>query len=206
MVVYNTEYGYRTRPNDKASYFANPTKAAAYMNQAEYMSWKNPRISTYAQYELIDEGWFPTGLFFLPGTAACPGPNFCPKPSFYAYRLPVWLPKTKARHGQALEVWGGVRAARYARTDTHTKQSVQIQFAPRGSTTYRTVKTMTLNNAYGYFDTHIAFPGSGSVRLSWTYPVTDAGLNDPLPQLLAGLPPALTSPQIFSRTTSISLH
>jgi hypothetical protein len=206
MAVYNTEYGYRTRPNDTANFFTNPTQAAAYMNQAEYMSWKNPRISTYAQYELTDEGWFPTGLFFAPNTSACPGASPCPKPSFYAYRIPVWLPVTKTKRGHALEVWGGVRAARYATRDTGTAQHVQIQFAPRGSSSYRTVTSVRLSNPYGYFDTHIKFPGSGSVRLTWTYP-SSAGLIDPLVNLLSGqLPAQATSSQIFSRTTSITLH
>jgi hypothetical protein len=205
MVIYNTEFGYRTRPNDQASYFADPTTAAALMNQSEYMSWKNPRVTTYAQYELVDNGWFPTGLFFAPNTVACPGQFYCPKPSFYAYRLPVWVPVTRTKRGHALEVWGGVRAARYARMDTGKKQKVQIQFAPKGSTSFRTVKTVTIGNAYGYFDTRVTFPGSGSVRLTWTYPA-DSRLSDPLPGLNFSLPASATSPQIFSRTTSITLH
>jgi hypothetical protein len=214
MAIYNTEYGYRTRPNDTLSFLANPQKAAQYMNEAEYISWKNPRIATYEQYLLLDPvfnpatnvGWFRTGLIWQPHTKACPGAIPCPKPSFYAYRLPVWLPITKAKRGKTLEVWGGVRAARYARGDTGRAQSVQVQFAPKGSSRYSTVKTIRLTNQFGYFDAHIKFPGSGSVRLTWSYPSADGGLTDPLVGLIPGLPTLLKSSQIYSRTTNITLH
>jgi hypothetical protein len=211
LAVYNTEYGYRTRPNDTARYFANPQQAAGYLNQSEYLSWKNPRIATYDQYELVDQGWFPTGLFWAQHTRACPGndPFACPKPSFYAYRLPIWLPVTTAKKGHPLEVWGEVRPADYAQQDTGKPQFVQIQWAPKGSSSYRTKKTVRIGNPYGYFDTHMKFPGSGSVRLTWSYPPssTDAGLIDPLVNLLPGvLPAAATASQIYSRTTSITLH
>jgi hypothetical protein len=196
MKIFNTEYAYRTRPNDTQSFFTSPQKAAAYMNQAEYLSWKNPRIGTYDQYELEDAGWFPTGLFFSAHTTACPGANPCPKPSFAAYRLPVWLPKTSTKHGHTLEVWGNARAADLARRDTGRAQFVQIQFASGGSSSFRTVKTVRITNSFGYFDVRVKFPSSGSVRLAWSYPAGDAGLRDALDP----------SQQIFSRTTRIGVH
>ena len=205
MVVYNTEYGYRTRPNDTQTFFTNPDNAAQYINQAEYISWKNPRVSTYDQFELDDVAGFPTGLFFLPNTQACSLPIPCPKPSFYAYRLPIWLPFTSGKRGRALEVWGDARPARFARSDTGQAQSVQIQFAPGGSSSYSTIKSVRVTNGYGYFDTQVKFPGSGNVRLEWSYPSGDAGLANPL-AAVAGEPAALLSNQIYSRVTAISLH
>jgi hypothetical protein len=204
MAIYNTEYAYRTKSNDVQDFFPTPDQAAQYLNQAEYISWKNPRIKTYDQYELVDSGSFPTGLFFAPHTAACPGGLPCPKPSFYSYRIPVWLPHTSARRGKSLEVWGDVRAAHYARGDTGQAQNVQIQFAPSGSSTFSTVKTVRISNNYGYFDVNVNFPGSGSVRLAWTYPTGDGGLSDPLAG--QGFPADVTNPTIFSRVTGISLH
>jgi hypothetical protein len=198
LSVYNTEYAYATRPNTTVSGTASPAKAAAYINQAEYMSWKNPRIATYDQYELIDAGWFPVGLFFPPHTQACPSSVPCPKPSFFSFRLPVWLPVTSARRGKSLEVWGDVRPAHYA----GGSQSVQIQYAPKGSSKYRTVKNVRITNPHGYFDVHVKFPGSGNVRLAWTYP---SGLTDPLASL-PGEPATLANPHAFSRVTSIKLH
>jgi hypothetical protein len=206
LKIYNTEYAYRTRPNDTAKAFTSPTNAAKYINQAEYLSWKNPRIGSYDQYELLDLGWFPTGLFFPPN--APPGNRTSipwPKPSFYAYRMPVWLPVTSAKRGRSIEVWGGVRAARYARVDTGHKQSVQIQFGSKASGSFRTVKTVRITNQYGYFDVHVKFPGSGYVRLAWSYPSTDAGLTDPFASI-RGEPSALRSAQVYSRVTRIKLH
>jgi hypothetical protein len=203
MAIYNTEYGYATRPNETSSNFASPGAAARYINQAEFISWRNRRVTTYAQYELADSGWFRTGLFWKPHTVASPGPLFRPKPSFYAYRLPVWLPVTRARRGRPLEVWGEVRAARYARMDTGRAQHVQIQFAPRGSTHYRTLRTVRLTSADGYFDVHVRFPASGSVRLTWTYPAGDPRLRD---ALRAFFWRAASHRRIFSRTTRITLN
>jgi hypothetical protein len=205
LSVYNTEYGYSTRPNQTTSSTATPTQAATFINQAEYLSWKNPRIATFDQYELVDQGWFPVGLFFPQNTQACPGLLPCPKPSFFSYRLPVWLPVTSAKHGKSLEVWGDVRPARYARLDTGQSQNVQIQYAPNGSSSYRTVKSVRITNAYGYFDVRVKFPGSGSVRLAWTYPSGDARLIDPF-ALITGEPATLADPQAVSRVTTITLH
>jgi hypothetical protein len=195
MAAYNTEYGYRTRPNDTASFFATPDEAAAYINEAEFMSWKNPRIATYDQYELQDGGWFPTGLFFAPQTAACPGMFPCAKPSFAAYRFPVWLPITQIPRGQATEVWGNARPAYFARLDTGRAQSVQIQWAPGSSGQFQTVATVQ-TSALGYLDTQVKFPGNGQVRLAWEYPPGDAKLLDPLDP----------SPWIYSRVTNISFY
>lgn len=206
LSIYNTEYGYATRPNEPKHYIDTPTVAATNLNHAQYLSWKNPRIATYDQYEVVDSsGWFRTGLFWYPHTQACPGSTPCPKPSFYAYRMPIWLPVTKGKRGHALEVWGQARAAGYARSDIHHAQTVQIQFASRGSGTYRTIKKVRLTSPYGYFDTHVKFPGSGSVRIAWTYPKSDASLTDPYAST-PGFPPAVTSSSVFSRTTTITLH
>jgi hypothetical protein len=205
LSIYNTEYSFATRPNLTSASIATPTQAAAFINQAEYMSWKNPRVATYDQYELVDQGWFPVGLLFPQNTQACPGVVTCPKPSFFSYRLPVWLPVTSTKRGKSLEVWGDVRPARYARVDTGQPQSVQIQYAPNGSNTYQTVKSVRITNTQGYFDVHVKFPGSGNVRLAWTYPSGDGALTDPI-ATLAGEPATLLDPQAFSRVTSITLH
>lgn len=204
LKIYNTEYAYRTRPNDIARAFTSPQNAAKYINEAEYLSWKNPRIATYDQYELADGGWFPTGLFFAPGTKANPRSIAYPKPSFYAFRVPVWLPVTSSKRGRSLEVWGGVRAARFARLDTGRRQSVQIQFGSSAAGSFKTIKTVRITNQWGYFDVHVKFPGSGYVRLAWTYPSGDGSLSDPV--AVAGEPAALTSAHVFSRVTHIKLH
>ena len=180
-MLWNTEYGYQTNPPkphydplDK-SIEASVTQAAQYINQAEYLSYKNPRIANYMQYLLIDPeqpagssndwGGYASGLEFFNGTH---------KPGYAAYQMPIWLPKTSSGTD---EVWGDVRPAHYALTDMPgTPEAVTIQFTPKGSTTPRTLATVPINNSYGYYDTHVSIPGAGTVQATWAFPTGDVRL------------------------------
>jgi hypothetical protein len=171
MAVFNTEYGYETRPPQTNRLFPTPATAAIFLNWAEYLSWKNPQIATTDQYELQDHGWFTTGLLTSRGKF---------KPSFYAYRLPVWLPVTATKRGRTLEVWGCVRPAQYANADTGKAQYVEIEFARGSSGAFRNLKAVRISNSRGYFDVRVRFPSGGQVRLAWEYPPGDTKLADPL--------------------------
>jgi hypothetical protein len=170
LSIYNDEYGYITHPPNKGQ-FVSPSTAAYYINWAEYLSWSTHRIGSTMQYLLYDpphnpllpQGGFASGLLFSSGR---------PKPSFDAYRLPLYLPVTSAGGGHSLEVWGCARPAPAISSDIHVTQSVQIQFA-RGRGSFKTIKTVKITSSRGYFDTHVTFPGSGEVRLAWTYPSRD---------------------------------
>ena len=137
--IYNNEYGYITNPPNRSltplnphGQFVSPSTAAYYINWAEYLSWRNPRIASTMQYLLYDPnprlapefGGFASGLIFYGGTR---------KPAYDAYRLPLFLPTTTARsqqpepRGVGLRAPGAVRAARQ-----RSPQQVQIQFQ-RGS-------------------------------------------------------------------------
>jgi hypothetical protein len=196
--IFATEFGYQTAPpkprystKDKA-YNVTTTTAALYLNWAEYLSYKNPRIGAYDQYLLADPPSTAANNFD-PYASGIEFANGQPKPGYYAFALPLYLPKTSGSHGQSLEVWGGVRAARFASLDLGgTHQTVEIQFAAKGSSTFTTLSTVTITNREGYFDTHVTFPSSGTVRLQYTYPATD--------MLLA---PGVT---IDSRDVSVTIH
>jgi hypothetical protein len=178
--LYNNEYGYITNPPNynltalnPNSKFVSPSTAAYYINWAEYLSWRNPRIASTMQYLLYDPnprkapefGGFASGLIFYSGAR---------KPAYDAYRLPLFLPNQTARSPrQNLEVWGCVRPAHYARLDSGDPQQVQIQFQRGSRGAFRTLRTVTVNNVRGYFDLQMRFSGSGSVRLAWTYPKGD---------------------------------
>lgn len=177
--IFSTEFGYQTNPPENIARTTPPATAAIYLNWAEYISWRDPRIRSYDQYLLKDPpaGNFATGLLFANGT---------PKPTFAAFRLPIYLPVTAAASGHALEVWGCVRPFHYARlVPGGGSQSVNIQFAASGSSAFRTVETLPLTDPYGYFDVRTHFPGSGSVRLEWSYP---------------------QGPAIYSRIVAVTLH
>ncbi len=177
--IYNDEYGYITEPphpSDSIGKFVSPATAAYYINWAEYLSWKWPRVVSYMQYPVwdaapnpgVDQGiyqGFSAGLFTY---------SAAPKPGYYSYRLPLFLPVTTTRRGRTLEVWGDVRPGYFASQDTHATQFAQIQFQAhsRGSFT-RIGSPVRITNQQGYFDVHVKFPTSGTVRLAWTYPKVD---------------------------------
>ncbi len=179
--IYDTEFGYITSPPkhspDPTSsvrvIYLSPALAAGYMNWAEYISWRNPRIRSFEQYLLYDPyrptrannwGGFASGLLSWNGVQ---------KATYYAWRLPLYLPVTRARPGHALQVWGCIRPARFGELDTGSPQTAQIQFAPRASGNYTTLRTVTVGAGSCYFDLHMTFPSSGKVRLAYTYPAGD---------------------------------
>jgi hypothetical protein len=213
--IYNTEYGYLTHPPNRENY-PSPATAAYYINWAEYLSWKQPRVASTMQYLLYDpvlnaapaggDGGFTSGLLSVNGK---------PKPGYAAYRLPLFLPVTSTRRGRSLEVWGCVRPARYAilgtgqppssqggssqtgqtqGNQTGQPQTAHIQFARGSSGTFATLRTVTVSNPNNcYFDVRMRFPGSGTVRLAYTYP------NDPL----LVLPPSVTGSTVYSRSVGV---
>jgi hypothetical protein len=194
--IYNTEYGYITHPPNRKN-FPSPATAAYYINWAEYLSWKQPRIATAMQYLLYDpvltaaslrgDGGFTSGLDYSGGK---------PKPAYAAYRLPLYLPVTSARRGRSLEVWGCVRPARYAILGAGQSQTAGVQFARGSSGAFTTLRTVTISNPNNcYFDIRMRFPGSGTVRLAYTYPT------DPL--LL--FTPAVEGSTVYSRSVAIKL-
>jgi hypothetical protein len=52
--IWNTEYGYITCPPTCAYRNVSPATAAAYINWAEYLSWRNPGTASTFQYLLYD--------------------------------------------------------------------------------------------------------------------------------------------------------
>jgi hypothetical protein len=196
--VYNTEYGYITNPPNTGTQYLPPAKAAIYLNWAEYLTWRNPRIANSMQFGLYDQrinrsvfgpGGFASALIAYTGK---------PKATFYAYRMPIFMPTTRANHGQSLELWGCARPAPYAYDDTHRPQYVQIQFRSRPGRQFKTIRTVRLTAAGGcYFDVAVAFPSSGTVRLQWSYPRGDHRLLDPA---------APSQTAIHSRSVQITIH
>jgi hypothetical protein len=210
--VWNTEYGYISNPprSDGVS-LANQ---AFYMNWAEYISWKNPRIGSFMQYLLVDPdpthgvfacGGFSSGLIFNPALTTAPcahgATGGAPKPALDAWRLALYMPRTSARKDRALEVWGCVRPAAYAFRDTHRAQIGRIQFEAKGSAVFADVGSVTLRGGSCYFDRRIKFPSSGLVRLAYAYPVSDTSL---LPTFAAGYGDPLTP--AVSRSQAITVR
>lgn len=163
--IYDTEFGYQTDPPEKIARAINPTLAAYYSNWAEYISWKDPRVASWDQYLLTDPpppSNFDTGLQFA---------NAMPKgPMQDAFRVPLYLPDATGKQGQALEVWGDLRPAHYARQVSKAPEVADIQFKPSGGGAFKTVQRITVTDSYGYFEAPVTFPSTGSVRVAWSPP------------------------------------
>lgn len=165
--IWSTEYGFVTSPPQKGGHhYPTPAKAAIYLNQSEYMSYKNRSVASYAQYLLTDPpnptekggGLFASGLVFSDGSH---------KPGYDAYRLPLWMPQQTVKRGARAEVWGGARPAVFS----SSASTVEIQQRSAGA--WNTLATEKVNRSNGYFDTHLKFRAGGSVRLAYTYPAAD---------------------------------
>jgi hypothetical protein len=189
--IYNNEYGYITNPpNHNKLGYVSPATAAYYLNWAEYLSWRMGRLASYMQYLLYDPnptvgvpeyGGFASGLILYNGTVL---------PTYAAFRLPLYLPASTARRGQSLEVWGCARPARAL-----AQPQVAIQFQPGSRGPFTTLKTIAVTDPHGYFDLPITFPGSGSVRLAWSYP----------PRSATGTADSMASNTVYSRTVKVTI-
>jgi hypothetical protein len=183
--IYSDEYGYITHP-PAVSGFVSPATAAYYINWAEYLSWKNPRVASYSQYLLKD----PSPVNSFPGYASgLEYSNGQPKPSYNAYRLPLYLPQTSFARRASVEVWGDVRPAPFMQRDGNGPQTVSIQL------NHKTIYTVTATDSGGYFDLHMKFATSGTVRLAYTYPRSDPFL-----------PLGTAGSTVYTRNVSIDVH
>jgi hypothetical protein len=170
LPLYFTEYGYETNPPNPYR-GVSLSKQAQYLDEAQYMAWKDPRVRAMAQFLLVDSApdrsfpkgsigyWstFQTGLQFLDGAH---------KPSFDAYRLPIYVPNPTFHSGGSLFVWAMLRPA-----PNDTLQHAQIQWSS-GDRDYRTIASVSTTDPSGFLTTDVKPPGSGLLRVQW---VSSAG-------------------------------
>jgi hypothetical protein len=183
--IYNDEYGYITTPPARFGAYVSPATAADYDNWGEYISWHNPHVASYMAY-LRDPG--PTSPFasFDNGLETETGQ---PKPAYDAYRLPLYLPTVALSRHASVEVWGAARPDAFASQDGTYPQTVAIQLNDR------TIRTVTLLDPGEYFDLHMQFPASGTIRLAYTYPPQEPFL-----------PVGAAGSTVYSRTVRITVH
>jgi hypothetical protein len=159
--LYLTEFGYESNPPKPCVNSA--AQQAIWLNEAEYMAWKDPYVRSWNQFELVDNppvgsapgaqcaGGFQTGLELLGGGQ---------KPSFDAFRIPIWLPVR--HHGRSVEVWGQLRPANHSQT-----QYAVIEFQRRGRRSFRQLAEVPTTNSEGFVDMRVRIPAAGFVRLAW---------------------------------------
>lgn len=115
MPVWVTEFAFQTDPPDP---FQSPIrKVPGFMGMSEWLTWRNSRVASHAQYLLYDDRASGSGFARYAGFQS--GIRFAnrkAKPGVYnAYRLPFFVRRVGSRK---VEVWGGVRAAGKGRTVT----------------------------------------------------------------------------------------
>ncbi|MGZ5311343.1 MAG: hypothetical protein ACXWZK_06400 [Solirubrobacterales bacterium] len=149
LPVFYTEFGFQTNPPDRI-FGVRVALQADYVNQSDWMAYRDSSVKSVAQYKLVDEtaiSSFQSGLRFIDGS---------PKPAYEAYRLPIWV----TRSGSNVRVYGQVRPA----ADS-TPQQVDIQVKPAGGS-FATVQTVTVSSLKGHFLQTLP-ARSGTWRLSW---------------------------------------
>ncbi len=165
--LYLTEYGNESNPPDpRGLTFA---VQAAYSNQAEWITYRNPRVKALTQFLLVDDkptagvenpieaygGTFQSGLITQEGRV---------KPAMLAYRLPIFLPSRSVKKGRKLRVWGLVRPAA---NGTAPRVQLQLRATTKGAR-FKKVKTVNGSKGRGYVNTTFKVNRSGAVRLVWS--------------------------------------
>lgn len=146
-----TEHGWQTRPD--LIFGVTDAQQAEYINQSDWIAFKNPRVHTVAQYKIVDDSnigaGFQMGLRLFANGAR--------KPAYDAYRLPIWV----SAKGANVTVYGQLRPAANG-----TPQTVDVQAAASAGSAFKTVQSVPVTSANGIFTAEL--PNSGSVwRLSW---------------------------------------
>ena len=134
LPIWFTEFGFQTRPPDRYA-GTSLSRQARWLNESDWMAWRNGRVRSVAQYELFDEralGAFQTGLRFLRGKA---------KPGLAAYRLPIWPVQSRGR----TRIWLHVRP----QARVGMPQEVTIQYRTRRGRPWRALRSAT-TDARGY--------------------------------------------------------
>ena len=167
--LYLTEYGYQTKPDPYAGRVVSYSLQAAWINQAEYIAYKNANVRAVNQFLLFDDApdpafdpkkqpnlaWrtFQSGLQLLAGKK---------KPSYKAYMTPLFLKQTRVRRGRSI---GAVRHAAPGRARRRTVRA-QLQFRSTRGKKWQRRKTITVGGPRHYFETRLSDPASGYVRIS----------------------------------------
>ena len=93
LPIWITEFGYQTKPPDPLQ-GAPLKRAAAFMDESEWIAFRNPRVASYSQYTLLDDPPRPGSgpLRWSSWQAGLHFRNGKKKPYVYdAFRLPVFV-------------------------------------------------------------------------------------------------------------------
>lgn len=162
-----TEFGYETNPPDPFNGIGE-AEQAAYINVADYMAYRSPRVFATTQFQLFDvppqdqfprdsrQYWFTyqSGLF---------GHDGRPKPAADAYVMPF---EARRAGGANTLFWGQVRF-----TPNGAPQTIHLQMKPTGSGEWQTVGApVPVTNHVGFWQAFRDAPAGSTWRAVWSTP------------------------------------
>ena len=153
--VHMTEFGFQTRPPDRAA-GVTLAQQARYVQQATYILWRDPRVKSLTHYQWEDEvvtrdgpksgyGGWQSGLHFFNGR---------PKPVFGVFAAPFLYDPRRA------VLWGQVRPGL-------VQQVVLQERLRRGA--WKTVQQVA-TDAHGYWTSGYPVDDRAAYRVSWLEP------------------------------------
>jgi hypothetical protein len=164
--LYLTEYGYQTKPDPFAISFS---RQAAWINEAEFIAYKNPNVRAMSQFLLVDDApfadvdpkkdpqlyWrtFQSGLKLLSGSR---------KPAYTAYVTPIYVKQQAVRRGRSVSVFGLLRGAKAGSTP-----KADVQFRAKGRKKWRALRTVRVSGLRHYLNAKVRVPSTGHLRLRW---------------------------------------
>jgi hypothetical protein len=171
LPIHNTEFGVQTEPPDCVGFGASLAEQAAFINEAEYVSYTRRRVKSYSNYLLVDDPirlehppgsneryrGFQSGLRFGENALRCDSPTSRfehgeeKSPGYAAFRTPIWVRDLGRRRG--VEVWGA------ARPRGRAQQQIEIL---RGGV------VLARQGARGYFVRRLRTSARGAWQLRWT--------------------------------------
>jgi len=153
--IYFTEFGVSSNPPGKR--FSVPLDTQAeWINQADYMAYRDPSVRAVAQFALEDDpsfgrDTFQTGICFYQQPQPC-----YPKPAYDAYRVPLYV----VDRGKNVLIYG------HARPATASQRRIEIQNRADSNQPWQTVQSVDLTSTGHLLRTLPKRPGMW--RLSWT--------------------------------------
>jgi hypothetical protein len=170
LPLWLTEYGYQTDPPDPIVGVSWRSQSA-YLNEAEYLTYRNPRVRALTQFLLVDDApnenvqpddpryWgstFQSGLIMGDGR---------PKDAFLAYQRTIHVTRRRVRRGRAVRVFGQLRPA-----PAGAALEALVELRRRGTARWRVLRRVTTRNARNYLLVRVRPPVSGALRLAWRDP------------------------------------
>ncbi|HWC84983.1 MAG TPA: hypothetical protein VG388_00490 [Solirubrobacteraceae bacterium] len=177
LPIWVTEMGYESNPPDPYR-GVSPANQAAYNNETDFMSYRQPRVGAVTQFLLEDAGpntrykktsrgyWdtYQSGLEYGPGSGFTPGSR---KPAYNAYGLPMWITTTGPASSPQLELWAWVRFHAFQITPD---DKLVFQFQPQGSSDWITDSPTESPTSAGFVDLRVpenAYGAPGTWRAVW---------------------------------------